>query len=445
MIIVLDCGIKAIDEIAYAKEKGIDFIVCDHHVPDDTLPDAVAILNPKLKDDNYPFKELSGCGVCFKFMQAFAKSNGINNIYDLESLLDLLVVSIAADIVPIVDENRIMAYYGLKRLNSNPNVGFRNIIKLCGLNRREITISDIIFKIGPRINASGRMESGLESVQLLVTKNPSEAYEISKRIDQYNKDRKELDRQITDEANAIIENHREQIGEKKPIVIYDRNWHKGIIGIVASRLAELYFRPSVVLTYDGDGIAIGSSRSVRGFDVYSAIKSTRDLLENFGGHTNAVGLSLKEENISEFRKRLSAYVEKHIETQQVTPQLDIDCELSFDEINYELIKYMRMFNPFGPENVKPVFMTLNVRDIGTSKLVGKKLEHIKLEIVDANSDKVMNGIAFNMGRYYDYIKKGLPFDICYTIEENKHRNSSYIQLLIKGINIHEDVTDEQNA
>ena len=214
---------------------------------------------------------------------------------------------------------------------------------------------------------------------------------------------------------------------------------------MASRLAELYFRPSVVLTYDGDGIAIGSSRSVRGFDVYSAIKSTRDLLENFGGHTNAVGLSLKEENISEFRKRLSAYVEKHIETQQVTPQLDIDCELSFDEINYELIKYMRMFNPFGPENVKPVFMTLNVRDIGTSKLVGKKLEHIKLEIVDANSDKVMNGIAFNMGRYYDYIKKGLPFDICYTIEENKHRNSSYIQLLIKGINIHEDVTDEQNA
>lgn len=445
LIIVLDCGIKAIDEIAYAKEKGIDFIVCDHHVPDDTLPDAVAILNPKLKDDNYPFKELSGCGVGFKFMQAFAKSNGINNIYDLESLLDLLVVSIAADIVPIVDENRIMAYYGLKRLNSNPNVGFRNIIKLCGLNRREITISDIIFKIGPRINASGRMESGLESVQLLVTKNPSEAYEISKRIDQYNKDRKELDRQITDEANAIIENHREQIGEKKPIVIYDRNWHKGIIGIVASRLAELYFRPSVVLTYDGDGIAIGSSRSVRGFDVYSAIKSTRDLLENFGGHTNAVGLSLKEENISEFRKRLSAYVEKHIETQQVTPQLDIDCELSFDEINYELIKYMRMFNPFGPENVKPVFMTLSVRDIGTSKLVGKKLEHIKLEIVDANSDKVMNGIAFNMGRYYDYIKKGLPFDICYTIEENKHRNSSYIQLLIKGINIHEDVTDEQNA
>ena len=334
LIIVLDCGIKAIDEIAYAKEKGIDFIVCDHHVPDDTLPDAVAILNPKLKDDNYPFKELSGCGVGFKFMQAFAKSNGINNIYDLESLLDLLVVSIAADIVPIVDENRIMAYYGLKRLNSNPNVGFRNIIKLCGLNRREITISDIIFKIGPRINASGRMESGLESVQLLVTKNPSEAYEISKRIDQYNKDRKELDRQITDEANAIIENHREQIGEKKPIVIYDRNWHKGIIGIVASRLAELYFRPSVVLTYDGDGIAIGSSRSVRGFDVYSAIKSTRDLLENFGGHTNAVGLSLKEENISEFRKRLSAYVEKHIETQQVTPQLDIDCELSFDEIKY---------------------------------------------------------------------------------------------------------------
>ncbi len=445
LIIVLDCGIKAIEEIAYAKQQGIDFIVCDHHVPDDTLPDAVAILNPKQKDDPYPFKELSGCGVGFKFMQAFAKSNGINNLYDLEGLLDLLVVSIAADIVPIVGENRIMAYYGLRRLNSNPNVGFRNIIKLCGLNRKELTISDIIFKIGPRINASGRMESGLESVELLVTKKPSEAYEIGKRIDQYNKDRKELDRQITEEANIIIENHREQIGEKKPIVIYDRSWHKGIIGIVASRLAELYFRPSVVLTYDSDGIAIGSSRSVRGFDVYSAIKSCRDLLENFGGHTNAVGLSLKEENIPEFRKRLSAYVESHIQTEQVTPQLDIDCELTFDEINHDLMKYMRMFNPFGPENVKPVFMTLNVRDAGTSKLVGKKLEHIKLEVVDGKSDKVMNCIAFNMSQYYDYIKEGKPFDICYTIEENRHRNTTSIQLLIKGINIHDDVTDGEHS
>ena len=289
LIIVLDCGIKAVEEIAYAKSKGIDFIVCDHHVPDDVLPDAAAILNPKMVDDNYPYKGLSGCGVGFKFMQGFARSNGISNMYELENMLDLVAVSIAADIVPLTGENRVMAFFGLRRLNNNPNVGLRSIIKLCGLTGKDLTISDIIFKIGPRINASGRMESGQESVELLVTRNPGEAHEISKRIDQYNKDRKELDRQITIEANGIIEKHAQSLEGKKPIVIYDRSWHKGIIGIVASRLAELYFRPSVVLTYS-NGLATGSSRSVRGFDVYSAIKSCRDLLENFGGHTNAVGL-----------------------------------------------------------------------------------------------------------------------------------------------------------
>lgn len=447
LIIVLDCGIKAVEEIAYAKSKGIDFIICDHHVPDDVLPDAVAILNPKLKDDKYPFKELSGCGVGFKFMQGFAKSNGITNSYDLESLLDLLVVSIAADIVPIVGENRILAYYGLRRLNTNPNVGLKSIIKLCGLNNKQITISDIIFKIGPRINASGRMESGTESVELLVTKDPIEALSISKRIDQYNKDRKELDRQITDEANVIIENHRKQIQGKKPIVIYDRNWHKGIIGIVASRLAELYFRPSVVLTFDDNGVAIGSSRSVRGFDIYTAIKSCRDLLENFGGHTNAVGLSIKEDNIDEFRRRLTLYVEEHIQVDQITPQIDVDCELSFAEINNDLLKYMRLLNPYGPENTKPVFMTRGVIDVGTSKIVGKNMEHIKLEITDGISDRVMNGIAFNMAKYFDYIKEKKPFDICYTIEETKRRNNSLVQLQIKGIRIPDDSDDssEQGA
>ncbi len=437
LIIVLDCGIKAVDEIAYAKSKGIDFIICDHHVPDDVLPDAAAILNPKQKDDSYPYKGLSGCGVGFKFMQAFSKSNGIGQLYDLESLLDLLVVSIAADIVPITGENRILAYYGLKRLNSNPSVGLRSIIRLCGLNNREITISDIIFKIGPRINASGRMQSGLESVELLVTKDPSDAYAISKTIDQYNKDRKELDRQITEEANNIIEDHIQQIKEKRPIVIYNRKWHKGIIGIVASRIAELYFRPSVVLTYSDDGIVIGSSRSVRGFDIYSAIKSTRDLLETFGGHTNAVGLSLKEDNVDEFRRRLEEYVESHITKDQVTPQVDIDCELDFADINPDFLRCLRMFNPFGPDNQKPVFMTRNVYDFGTSKLVGRNFEHIKFELADSKSDNIMNGIAFNMSKYFDYIKQHKPFDICYTIEENKHRNSTSVQLQIKGIRIYE--------
>ena len=447
LIIILDCGIKAIEEIAYAKSLGIDFIVCDHHVPDDVLPDAVAILNPKLKDDNYPFKELSGCCVGFKFMQGFAISNGMDNMYGRESLLDLCAVSIAADIVPIVGENRVLAYYGLKRLNSNPNVGFRSIIKLCGLSNKEITISDIIFKIGPRINASGRMESGTESVKLLVTKSSSEAYEISKRIDQYNKDRKELDRRSTEEANVIIENHKKQIQGKKPIVIYDENWHKGIIGIVASRLAELHFRPSVVLTYDADGIAIGSSRSVNGFDIYKAINENRDLLETFGGHTNAVGLSMKVENIGEFRRRLSEYVESHIELEQVTPQINLDCELDFDQINPELLKTLRLFNPFGPDNTKPVFFTRNVFDFGTSKIVGRKMEHIKFELVDSKSNKIMNGIGFNMSEYFDYIKQRKPFDICYTIEENKRRGATTVQLLIKAIRIHdqEAVGDEKPA
>ncbi len=433
LIIVLDCGIKAVDEIAYAKSKGIDFIICDHHVPDDVLPDAAAILNPKLSDDKYPYKDLSGCGVGYKFMQGFAKSNGIDNMYDLENSLDLLAVSIAADLVPLTGENRILAHYGIKRLNNNPCAGLRSILRLCRLQRKEITISDIIFKIGPLINASGRMQSGQDSVELLITRNSSAAYEIIKKIDSYNQSRKELDRNITEEANAIIENHKEEMGSKKPIVLYNRDWHKGIIGIVASRLSELYFRPSVVLTYSNDGYATGSSRSVRGFDIYAAIKSNRDLLENFGGHTNAVGLTLKEENIPEFKRRLEEYVETHIETDQVTPSIDIDCELSFDEINDSFVRYMKLFNPFGPENQKPVFITKGCHDAGTSKLVGKKLEHIKLDVVDPKSGKTMNGIAFGMGEYFEHIKKGEPFDIIYTVEENKHRNSVSLQLLIKGI------------
>ena len=441
LIIVLDCGIKAVDEIAYAKSKGIDFIICDHHVPDDVLPDAAAILNPKLVDDKYPYKDLSGCGVGYKFMQGFAKSNGIDNMYDLENSLDLLAVSIAADLVPLTGENRILTHYGIKRLNNNPCAGLRSILRLCRLTKKEITISDIIFKIGPLINASGRMQSGQESVELLITRSSAAAYEITKKIDKYNQSRKELDRNITEEANAIIENHKEEMGSKKPIVIYNHDWHKGIIGIVAARLAELYFRPSVVLTYSNDGLVTGSSRSVRGFDIYNAIKQHRDLLENFGGHTNAVGLTLKEENIPEFKKRLEEYVEAHIETEQVTPSIDVDCELGFDEINESFMKYMKLFNPFGPGNQKPVFMTRNCVDAGSSKLVGKKQEHIKLDAIDQKTGKMMNGIAFAMGEYYERIKNKEPFDIIYTVEENHHRNTVSIQLLIKGIRMSKDAND----
>lgn len=437
LIIVLDCGIKAVEEINYAKERGIDFIICDHHVPDEVLPNATAILNPKLGNNPYPFKELSGCGVGYKFMTAFALSNGLSNHHELESLLDLVAVSIAADIVPIIGENRIMAYYGLKRINSNPNMGLRSIIKICALSGKEITISDVIFKIGPRINASGRMQSGMEAVDLLLTKNLTDAYEKGKNIDQYNQDRKELDKRITDEASAILADRGEIVSSKKPIVIYNKDWHKGIIGIVASRLTELYCKPCVVLTLS-NGLATGSSRSVQGFDIYKAIDSTRDLLENFGGHTYAVGLSLKEENIPEFTRRFEQYVIDNIESEQLTPEINIDYEIDFADINSDFLDYLKQFNPFGPGNQKPVFMTKNVFDYGTSKLVGKNLEHIKFELVDSQSDNVVNGIAFNMQKYFAYIKSHEPFEICYTIEENKHKKNGSVQLLIKGIKIPQD-------
>ncbi|MDE6558726.1 MAG: single-stranded-DNA-specific exonuclease RecJ, partial [Muribaculaceae bacterium] len=336
LVIVLDCGIKACEEIAYAKEKGIDFIICDHHVPDEVLPDAVAILNPKMPESTYPCPHLSGCGVGFKFMQAFAQSNGLSNHNELESLLDLCAVSIAADIVPIVDENRIMAYHGLRRLNSNPNLGLRSIIRICKLTNKDITISDVIFKIGPRINASGRMQSGMEAVDLLVSRDLHDAYEKGKDIDQYNKDRKELDKRVTEEANLLIEKNVDIVQDKRSIVIYNKDWHKGIIGIVASRLTELYYKPAVVLTL-ANGLASGSSRSVQGFDIYSAVNSTRDLLENFGGHTYAVGLTLKEENIPEFRRRFEEYVASHIQPNQLSPQLAIDEHIEFADINSDLV------------------------------------------------------------------------------------------------------------
>ncbi len=436
LIIVLDCGIKAVEEVKYAKSKGIDFIICDHHVPDEILPDAAAILNPKLEGNTYPFKHLSGCGVGFKFMQAFAISNGLTNMFELDSLLDLVAVSIAADIVPIIGENRVLAYYGLKRINSNPNMGLRSIIKICGLANKEITISDVIFKIGPRINASGRMQSGIEAVELLVSKDAADAYRRAKNIDQYNRDRKELDKRITEEANGILEKRGENTSSKKSIVIYNKGWHKGIIGIVASRLTELYYKPAVVLTL-ANGLATGSSRSVRGFDIYRAIDSTRDLLENFGGHTYAVGLSLKEENIPEFTRRFEEYVAENITPDQLTQTISIDCEITFNDINADLLYYLRQLNPFGPGNQKPIFSSRNVLDYGTSKLVGRNLEHIKLELIDNSSNRVMNGIAFNQADKFKYIKAGVPFEICYTIEENRHKGGSSIQLFVKEIKVND--------
>ncbi len=432
LVIILDCGIKANDEIRYAKEHGIDFIICDHHVPDDELPAAVAILNPKLEGSSYPYHDLSGCGVGYKFMQAFSMSNDIPQT-DLEGMLDLVAVSIAADIVPMTGENRIMTYHGLRRLNSNPNMGLRAIMRISQMTSKEITISDVIFKIGPRINASGRMQSGSEAVELLVARDVNEATERAKAIDQYNKDRKELDKRITEEAATLLASRDESHSDKKAIVIYNKDWHRGIIGIVASRLTELYYKPAVVLT-QSNGLATGSSRSVQGFDIYKAIDSTRDLLENFGGHPYAVGLSLKEENIHEFTRRFEEYVATNIQPGQLTPQLDIDAYLTFAEITPELIALLKRFAPFGPGNQKPVFCTRNVTDFGSSKVVGKQLEHIKLELVDDTSGKVFGGIAFNAAPLFDAVHSGRKFDICYTIEENKRHNASaQVQLMVKEI------------
>lgn len=429
LIIILDCGIKAIEEIQYAKELGIDFIICDHHVPDDEMPSAVAILNPKRSDDSYPFKHLCGCGVGFKLMQAFAKSNGIP-FSMLIPLLDFCAVSIAADIVPVTGENRIIAYHGLKQLNQNPNIGLKAIIDICGLSGRTLSMTDIVFKIGPRINASGRMENGRESVDLLVEKDFATALSKAKHINEYNEQRKDIDKQMTEEANQIVSRLESQ-QKHSSIVLYDENWKKGVIGIVASRLTEIYVRPTVVLTKDGD-IATGSARSVAGFDIYSAIKSCRDILMNFGGHTYAAGLTLRWDDVKIFRERFQKYVDEHILPEHTEAALNIDAVIDFKDITKKMHAELKKFGPFGPGNPKPLFCTTEVYDFGTSKVVGREQEHIKLELVDSKSNNVMNGIAFGQSGSARYIKSKRSFDIAYTIEDNVFKHNE-IQLQIEDI------------
>ena len=433
LIISLDCGIKAIDKIEYAKQKGIDFIICDHHMPDEVLPDAVAVLDAKREDSAYPYEHLSGCGVGFKFMQAFALDNGFP-FSDLEKLLELTAVSIASDIVPITGENRILAYYGLRQINNNPSFGIKGIIDICGLAGKEITISDIVFKIGPRLNASGRMMNGKEAVDLLLAKDSVTARKKSESINHYNEERRELDKKITDEANAVIEGFEKQ-EDKKAIIVYNPEWHKGVIGIVASRLTEKYYRPAVVLTKSSELIT-GSARSVTGFDIYKAVENCRDLLENFGGHTYAAGLSLKEENLEAFKERFQQIATEEIIPEQMVPQIDIDAFLDLKEISPKFMSDLKKMSPFGPENQKPIFCTRGVQDYGTSKLVGRDQEHIKLEIIDSKSaSSPIHGIAFGMSQYNAHIKQMKPFDICYTIEENTYNGNTTLQLQIKDIRI----------
>lgn len=430
LIIALDCGIKAVEKIKYAKTLGVDFIICDHHNPDDELPPAVAVLDSKRADCNYPYKHLSGCGVGFKLMQAFAMENNIH-FEELIPLLDLLALSIASDIVPITGENRILAFYGLKQINSNPSTGVKAIIDVCGLKDREISISDIVFKIGPRINASGRMKLATEAVELMVSRDYNFAYERSGTINEYNNDRKDLDKNITDDAIALIRQD-DTYSERKSIVVFKPDWHKGVIGIVASRLAEEYYKPSVVLT-ESNGFASGSARSVLGFDLYKAVESCKDLLENFGGHMYAAGLTMKIEHVDEFSRRFEKYVAEHIEEDQTYPQIDIDAIIEFKDITPKFFRVLKQFGPFGPGNMKPVFESKNVYDFGSSRLVGKDQEHLKLELTDSSSENVMSGIAFRMYEFNDHLKALNPLDICYTLEENNFNGNTSIQLMIRDI------------
>ena len=386
VIIVLDCGIKANDEIAYAQSKGIDFIVCDHHMPDNELPPAYAVLDPKRKDETYPYADLCGCGIGFKLMQAFAQDNGIE-FNKLKPLLELCAISIAADIVPIQGENRILAYHGLKQLNSTPSIGIQAILHVCGLADKEVTMNDVIFRMGPRINASGRIRDGRETIELLIERDLNVAIEKANTINSYNEARKDIDKQMTEEANKIVD-HIKDLDNQRSIVVYNKSWHKGVIGIVASRLTELYYRPTVVMAIDGD-VVTGSARSVAGFDIYSAVESCKDLLENFGGHTYAVGLSLKPENIPAFANRFEEYVERTIQEEQTVSTLDIDAKIDFRDITRKFHHDLKRFAPFGPTNPKPLFCTTNVYDYGTSKVVGRGQEHIKLELVDNKSNNIM--------------------------------------------------------
>ena len=432
LIIALDCGIKAIEKVDYAKEHGVDFIICDHHTTDDRIPDAVAVLDPKRNDCDYPYKHLCGCGVGFKFMQAFAMSNGLGQS-SLFAMLDFVAVSIASDIVPITGENRVMAYYGLKQLNTHPSLGLKNVIKIAGLAGKDIQISDIVLKIGPRINASGRIQQARDAVELLVAKDKNFAWQRCLEIDHQNDVRKDLDKTITEEALEKLKADA-TVESKSSVVVYDPDWHKGVIAIVASRLSEKYYRPAVVLT-KSNGMVTGSARSIPGFDIYSAIESCRDLLENFGGHMYAVGLAMKEENLPVCEARFEQFVAENIQPDQRSPQVDIDAMLDFKDITPRFYKTLRQFNPFGPENNKPIFCTKGVLDSGYSKLVGKNNEHLKLDVRDGSSDTIINGIAFRQCAFYEPLRQNKPLAICYTLEDNKF---NALQLMVRDIKLNED-------
>ena len=442
LVITVDCGIKATEKVVYAKQKGVDFIICDHHLPAEEIPRAVAVLDPKRPDCHYPFDELSGCGVGFKLVQAYAQKNGIP-FEQITHLLDLLVVSIASDIVPLSDENRVLAHYGLQKLNTSPSEGLSSIIKICGLDSHTISIDDIVFKIGPRINAAGRMRmdqndenaapsGGHAAVSLLIEGDAKMAIELGNDIDSFNQDRKNIDRKVTLEAHNYIESNPE-LKARKSTVIYNPKWMKGIVGIVASRLIETYYRPTVVLTMS-NGLVTGSARSIQGFDLYQAVESCSDLLENFGGHMYAAGLTMKPENVEEFTRRFNEYVEQNIDPQTLVPQVDIDSPLLFSDITPEFNRQLNRFQPFGPGNSAPVFATYAVSNHGDAKLVGADLEHLRMDLMQREKpNTTIQTIAFQQPTHYEWVRAGRPIDVCYQIVENHYRGTVSTQLRIKDI------------
>ena len=438
LIITLDCGIKANEKVEYARGKGIDVIICDHHLPENELPKAVAVLDPKREDCEYPFDDLSGCGVGFKLVQAYSQRYNVP-FETLIPLLDLIVVSIASDLVSVTGENRILAHYGLKQLNTNPREGLLAMIHLSGLEPMHLTIDDIVFKIGPRINAAGRMESGRMAVELLTANDAAEAVRIGTEINEHNNERKNIDRRITQEALEMVRSGN-CLSSGNATIVYNPQWHKGVVGIVASRLVEAFYKPTIVFTQSQGGLVTGSARSVHGFDLYDAIESCSDLLENFGGHLYAAGLTLKEENLPAFCERIEKAISGTIIPAMQTPVVDIDAVLNFSQITPKFLRILKQFQPFGPGNSAPVFLTENVYDNGMGRKVGAEGGHLKLELIqESHPYHHISAIAFNMADFFEHIKAGNPVDVCYSIVENYYRGTANTQLRVKDLRGREEL------
>ena len=429
LIITLDCGIKAVEKVAYAKSKGIDVIVCDHHTPGNELPDAVAVLNMKRSDCPYPYKDLSGCGVGFKLAQAYTQQYGLS-FDNLVPLLQLLAMSIASDIVPITGENRILAHYGIKQLNTQPFTGLSAIMQVAGIEAKKITINELVYKIGPRINACGRMKSGRAAVELLLTNDPDFAHEQAEEVNHHNEDRRDCDTETTKEAlQQLLDDPTD--ANRRSTVVYAPHWHKGVVGIVASRLTETYYRPTIVLTAGEDGIISGSARSVGGFDIYAAIDSCHDLLTNFGGHKYAAGLSMHIDDLPEFRERFEAYVAAHIQPNQLQPTLDIEAELQLGDITKSFYNVLRHLEPFGPGNPRPLFVSRRLINHRDTRAVGKEREHLRLDVTDRMN--AITGIAFGRADMAEYIQNGNAVDICYELNENTFNHYTTIQMMVQDI------------